>query len=58
MKASNKIIKAVESEIKSLQSLLKALETREKNYEVDLSKEKEEINESITYYKWMLREAA
>ena len=58
MKASIKIIKSIESEIKTLQTLLKALENREKNYQVDLSVEKAEINESIEYYKWVLKEAA
>lgn len=58
MKASIKIIKTMESEIKSLETLLKTLENREKNYQVDLSQEKAEIKASIDYYKWAIKEAA
>lgn len=58
MLVSEKIKKAIESEVKSQKSLLKLLEAHEKNYKVDYSEEKEEINASLNYYDKILNEAA
>lgn len=58
MLANKKILKTIENEIKSQKALLKLLETQETNYNVDLSKEKENVNNSISFYERVLKEAA
>lgn len=58
MLANKKIIKSIENEIKSQKALLKLLETQETNYNVDLSKEKENVNNSISFYERVVKEAA
>ena len=58
MLVSIKIKKAIESEIKQQKALLKLLVAQESNYGTDYSKEKADINQSITYYEKVLKEAA
>lgn len=58
MLANKKILKTIETEIKSQKALLKLLETQETNYNVDLSKEKENINNTISFYERVVKEAA
>lgn len=57
-KISNKIIKALETEIKSQETLLKLLVSQEKNYNRDLTKEKQEIESTIAYYNKVIKDAA
>ena len=54
---SEKIIKVINSEIKSQNSLLKLLEDREKNYHTDHSQDKEKINKSLQFYNKILEES-
>lgn len=56
MLVNEKIKATIKSEIKSLQALLKSLESREVNYKVDLSKAKQEITDSLSYYAQILEE--
>lgn len=58
MLISIKLKKAIEGEIKAQQTLLKLLENQEQNYNVDCSKEKAEIEESIAYYNKVIKDAA
>lgn len=58
MLISVKIRKSIESEVKVQKSLLKALEVQEKNYNVDLGQQKEDISKSLEYYEKVLKEAA
>lgn len=58
MLVSIKIKKAIESEIKAQQTLLKLLVAQEQNYNVDCSKEKEDIEKSISYYNKVIKDAA
>jgi len=58
MLMSIKIKKAIEAETKAQKALLKLLVNQEANYGVDLTKEKENINNSIEYYDKVLKEAA
>ncbi len=58
MLISEKIKKTIESEVKAQQTLLKLLVNQEQNYNVDCSKEKEAIEESIAYYNKVIRDAA
>lgn len=57
-KISIKIKKALETEIKSQQALLKLLANQEKNYNKDLTKEKQDIETSIAYYNKVIKDAA
>ena len=54
MLVSIKIRKSIESEVKVQKSLLKALETQEKNYNIDLTRQKQDITKSIEYYEKVL----
>ncbi len=58
MLISNKLKKAIESEVKAQQTLLKLLVNQEQNYNVDCSKEKEDIEKSIAYYNKVIKDAA
>lgn len=58
MLISIKIKKAIEAEAKAQKSLLKLLASQEANYGVDLTKQKEDINQSIAYYDKIIKEAA
>ena len=58
MLVSEKIKKVIEVEIKSQKQLLKLLDAQEKNYKVDYSDEKENINKSLEYYNKILNEVA
>lgn len=58
MLLSIKIKKVIEAEVKSQKALLKLLVAQETNYGTDCSKEKTDINNSITYYEKILKEAA
>lgn len=55
MLVSLKIKDVIKKEIKAQDMLLKSLESQEKNYGSDFSKEKEEIKKSIDYYEKFLR---
>lgn len=58
MLVSEKIKKAIESEVKAQKQLLKLLEAQEKNYKQDYAEEKQAINDSLNYYDKVLKEAA
>lgn len=56
MLVSEKIKKIIKAEIKSQENFLKVLNSQEKNYGLQLSKEKETTQNSIDYYKKFLEE--
>lgn len=56
MLVSEKIKKIINAEIKSQENFLKVLDSQEKNYGLQLSKEKETTQNSIDYYKKFLEE--
>lgn len=58
MLISVEIKKKIEKEAKTQRTLLKLLENQEKNYNMDLTQEKEDINKSIDYYDKVLKEVA
>ena len=58
MLVSEKIKKAIESEVKAQKQLLKLLEAQEKNYKEDYSDKKDAINQTLNYYDKILNEAA
>ena len=57
MLVSEKIKSAIKAEVKSQESFIKVLEKQEKDYGANYSKEKEQIKNSIEYYKKILNEA-
>ena len=58
MLVSKKIKEAIIKEVKTQETLLKQLENQEKNYEVDYSEKKAEIQASIDYYKNIIKKSA
>lgn len=56
MLVSEKIKKAIKSEVKAQQNLMKLLIEQEKNYGKDLREEKEAIEASLVYYSKILKE--
>lgn len=54
---SLKIESTLKAEIKSQQQYLKALESQEKNYDVDLTDEKNRCKEVISYYEKVINDA-
>lgn len=58
MLVSEKIKKAIESEVKSQNSFIKLIEAQEKNYGEDYSEKKEAIKKTLNFYEKILNEAA
>lgn len=57
MLLSQKITKAIESEIKSLKATVKTFEKLENDYGYDYAEKKNEINKSIAYAEKVLKES-
>ena len=56
MLVSKTIKSVIEKEIKAQKAYLATLEKQEKNYEIDMTEEKSNVKNSISYYEKILKE--